>query len=74
MCCDVQDVVVEGNNIYTPEEIEEYVISGKYKNNCVYNVVHNFIKPKKDIPFVDKVKVTMTGLNTNKITVTERIP
>ena len=74
MCCGVEDVVVEGNNIYTPEEIEEYVIDGDYKNNCVYNVVHNFIKPKKDIPFVDKVKVTMTGLNTVKITVTERIP
>ena len=74
MYCDVEEVVVEGNNIYTPEEIEEYVIDGDYKNNCVYNVVHNFIKPKKDIPFVDKVKVTMTGLNTVKITVTERIP
>lgn len=72
--CGVEDVVVEGNSIYSPEEIEEYVIDGDYKNNCVYNVVHNFIKPKKDIPFVDKVKVTMSGLNTVKITVTERVP
>lgn len=74
ICCSVEDVEVEGNNIYTPEEIEELVIDGKYKDNCVYNVVNNFVKPKKNIPFVDKVKVTMTSLNTNKITVTERIP
>lgn len=72
--CGVEDVVVEGSTIYTDQEIEDYVLQGDYTNNCVYNVLHNFFKPRKDIPFVDNVKVTMTGLNTNKITVTERTP
>ena len=72
--CGVEEVVVEGSTIYTDQEIEDYVLQGDYTNNCVYNVVHNIFKPKKDIPFVDNVKVTMTGLNTNKITVTERTP
>ena len=72
--CGVEDVVVEGSTIYTDQEIEEFVLQGDYSNNCVYNVIHNFFKPKKDIPFVDNVKVTMSGLNTNKITITERTP
>ena len=72
--CGLKNVVVEGSYIYSDEEIKEYVIDGKYSNNTVYEVIHNFIKPKKDIPFIDNVKVTMTGLNTVKITVTERTP
>ncbi len=72
--CKMENVVVEGSTIYSEEEIKGFILDGKYSDNCVYNVIHNMFNPKKDIAFIENAKVSMSGLNTNKITVTERIP
>ena len=71
-CCRVQTVEVEGNTLYTQRQIQDYVLDGTYSYNSVYAVVENLLHPKKDIPFVDSVKVRMTGLNALRITVTEK--
>lgn len=70
--CTVHTVTVEGNTIYTDEQVEEYVLSDKYSNNAVYEALINTIKPKKDIPFIDKVSVRLIGYDSLRITVTEK--
>ena len=72
--CKMENVTVEGSTIYSEEEIKGFILDGKYSSNCVYNVIHNIFHPKKDIAFIQDAKVGMQGLNTVKITITERIP
>ena len=72
--CKLENVTVEGSTIYSDEEIKNYIIDGDYPDNCVYEVIHNFFKPKKDIAFIERAKVRMSGLNTVRIIITERIP
>lgn len=71
-CCRVQTVEVEGSTRYTQQQIQDYVLDGTYSYNAVYAVADNLVHPKEDIPFVESVKVRMTGLNALKITVTEK--
>lgn len=70
--CSVHKVSVEGSTIYTEEEIKQFVMDGKYPNNSVYVFLNNKIKPKKDIPFVDKVTVKLTGYDKLFIKVNEK--
>ena len=70
--CSVHKVSVEGSTIYTEEEIKQFVMDGKYPNNSVYVFLNNKIKPKKDIPFVDKVTVKLTGYDKLSIKVNEK--
>lgn len=72
MFCSVHQVKVVGNTIYTDEEIKQQVLDGKYPNNTVYEVIHNGIKQKKNIPFVESVKVRFTSYDKLKITVHEK--
>ncbi len=70
--CQEETVVVQGSTIYTEDEVKQAVLTDAYsKRNCVYAVGKNLIDPKTDIPFIDSVKVTMTGRNTLLITVSE---
>lgn len=43
---------VKGQTVLTGDEVKEYVITGKYKNNGIFQVVKSIIKPRHDIPFV----------------------
>ncbi len=70
--CKVQEVSVEGNTIYSDTEIKNFVIDGDYPDNTVYEFFYNLVKPKKDIPFIESVKVTLTSYDSIKITVTEK--
>ncbi|MDD6194462.1 MAG: cell division protein FtsQ/DivIB [Lachnospiraceae bacterium] len=72
MFCSIHKVSVEGNTIYTDEEITQLVLDGKYPNNSVYEALHNTLKPKKDIPFVSKVTVKLTGYDKLSIKVVEK--
>lgn len=72
--CRVKNIEVEGSTIYSEDDIKSYILDGKYSDNCVYDVVHNIFRPKKDIAFIENAKVKMSGLNTVKIVITERIP
>ncbi len=70
--CIVREVSVEGNTIYSDVEIVNFVLDGDYPDNTVYEFFYNLIKPKKDIPFVESVEVTLTSYNRIKIKVTEK--
>ncbi len=72
MFCSIHKVKVEGNTIYTDEEVKQLVLDGKYANNAVYVTVYNMIKPKKEIPFVERVTVKLTRYDRIKITVKEK--
>ncbi|MCR5453139.1 MAG: FtsQ-type POTRA domain-containing protein [Lachnospiraceae bacterium] len=68
----VKNVEVKGSTIYSDAVIKDMVLNDKYKNNGLYNVVKNMIRPRDDIPFVDEVKVQLKGRNTVVITVKEK--
>lgn len=70
--CTIHKVTVKGNSIYTDEEIQQMVLEEKYANNSVYVTIHNKMKPKRDIPFVERVEVTLTRFDRIKITVKEK--
>ena len=72
MFCSIHKVSVEGNTIYTEEEIEQLVLDGKYPNNSVYEALYNTVKPKKNIPFISKVTVKLTGYDKLAIKVVEK--
>ncbi len=72
MFCNVHDVQVVGSKYYDPIEIEEYVLTGKYKNNAVYVTFDNALHPKKNIPFVESAKVKMTSYDKVEIKVKEK--
>ena len=72
MFCSIHKVSVEGSTIYTEEEITQLVLDGKYPNNSVYEALYNTFKPKKDIPFVSKVTVKLTGYDKLSIKVAEK--
>ena len=70
--CKLGRVRISGNVIYSKDEIEAMVLDDKYKNNAAYDMVKSIIRPKKDIPFIEEVKVRMLNLHDLKITVKER--
>lgn len=70
--CRLKTVKVSGNTLYTSDQIESMVITGKYKNNTVYEFLTNTFLPKKDIEFVSDVSVKMTGLNSLSISIKEK--
>lgn len=70
--CQEKKVTVKGNTIYSSEEVENLILKDTWsKRNCVYAVVKNLIQPQKNVPFIDKATVKMTGRNSLRITVTE---
>lgn len=72
MFCSIHKVKVVGSTIYTDEEIKQQVLDGKYPNNTVYEVIHNKVKPKKNIPFVESVQVKLTSYDKLQIKVQEK--
>lgn len=70
--CTADTITVEGSTIYSDTEIETYVLDDSYCKNAVYATLKNFFQPKKDIPFVEKVSVSMDSYHSLKITVQEK--
>lgn len=70
----VEKVSVSGCTLYSDQEIEEMVLSGKHSGNTVYMAVKNLIKPRRDIPFVDKVTVRLSSYNSLRLIVKEKRP
>lgn len=68
----VEKVEVKGNRIYSDSVVEELILDDKYKKNGLYDVVKNIIKPKRNIPFINKVNVSFAGRNTIRIKVDEK--
>ena len=70
--CPLETVVVEGTDLYTDEEIENYILDDEYSVNTLYVFVKNFVFPKSDAEFIDHFEVKMTGLNSIKIVAVEK--
>ena len=70
--CTVETVEVEGTDLYTDQEITDYLLDDPYCSNAVYAVVLNFLCPKNKAEFIDHFEVTMTGLNSLKIEAFEK--
>lgn len=70
--CTVNTVTVKGATFYSSKEIEDKVLNDRYKTNGAWDVLKNRIRPRKDIPFVEKVNVSLSHFHDLTITVEEK--
>lgn len=61
--CPLKNVSVEGTDLYSSEEVANYILDDEYSHNTVYAFVKNKLFPKGDAEFIDKFGVKMTGPN-----------
>ena len=69
---DNKDIVIEGNDKYTKEEMIEYIFESKWDRNPFLLYYNTKFKEKKEIPFVDTYEVEILSLDSVKITVYEK--
>lgn len=68
----VKNVVVEGNELYSDEVIEQTILKDEYAWNSLYVLLkYNFAK-KENVPFIDTMEVSLTGPHTVKVVVYEK--
>ena len=68
----VQNVVVEGNELYSDAQIELLVLDDEYSWNSLYVVAKHRFLDMGDVPFVDTMEVTLTDPHTLHVTVYEK--
>lgn len=68
----VTEVVVEGNEHYTDEQIKEMLLSGGVLDNSLYLSLKYRNKEMKDIPFVETMDVEILSNHTIRINVYEK--
>ncbi|MCI8464539.1 MAG: hypothetical protein HFI63_01585 [Lachnospiraceae bacterium] len=68
----IQDVTVIGNTRYTEEELISMIFPEEKDWNTFYALYQEQFGKAKDIPFVEKYQVKITGLHSAKITVYEK--
>ncbi len=68
----VQDVVVEGNELYSDEQIEGLVLNDEYSWNSLYVVLKYRIVDIGEVPFVDEVEISLDNPHTVRISVYEK--
>ncbi|MGN0348134.1 MAG: cell division protein FtsQ/DivIB [Roseburia sp.] len=68
----VEKVIVEGNELYSSEQIENLVLNDEYSWNSLYvNLKYRFVDTG-EVPFVDAVEVSMSNPHTLRIRVYEK--
>lgn len=68
----VKNVEVEGNELYTDEQIQKFVLNDDYSWNSLYVVLkYRFLNTKK-IPFVDTMEISFKDPHTLKVNVYEK--
>lgn len=65
-------VEVEGNAHYSAEQIKEMVMSSKFSDNSIFLSWQYRNKSITDVPFVERIDVSVVDKNTVKITVYEK--
>ena len=55
----VENVVVEGNELYSSEQIEQLVLNDEYSWNSLYVLLKYRIRDTGKVPFVDTMEVTL---------------
>ncbi len=68
----VKTVVVEGNEHYTEEQIQKFVLSDEYSWNSLYVVSKYHFFETEEIPFVDTMEISLTDPHTLKVHVYEK--
>ena len=70
--CNIEKVNMSGNTVLIQEEIEQDLFVDEYDKNAVILIIRNIVKPRKDIPFVESMDITMDDLNTISIDIHEK--
>lgn len=70
--CNVSIVDIEGNSHYSTSEIRDLVMDGPYGTNSVYLYLKYKNKTIEDIPFIEKMNVTILSPNHIRIDVYEK--
>ncbi len=70
--CPLQEVSVEGTDLYTAEEIKGYILDDEYSGNAIYAFLKNKAFPKGDAEFIDSFDVKLTGMNSLTIICNEK--
>lgn len=68
----VKEVRVEGNELYSSEQIEKMILSDEYSWNSLYVVVKYNLLDVGDVPFLDTIEVSLDNPHTLKIRVYEK--
>jgi len=68
----VTNVLVEGNEHYTDDEIRDMIVDGKYGNSTLYLYLKYRNKAVKDIPFIETMEVELLSADTIKVNVYEK--
>lgn len=68
----ISDVKVVGNEIYTEQEVEEYIFGENTEGSIIIFYLKSKFGSQKDIPFIEKYSVEITSFNSVKITVYEK--
>lgn len=68
----VNQVVVEGNELYTSQQIENMVLNDEYSWNSLYVDLKYRFMDIGDVPFVDTMEVSLDDPHTVHITVYEK--
>lgn len=68
----VKNVIVEGNQLYSSEQIENLVLDDEYSWNSLYVVVKHRLVDNGDVPFVDTMEVSLKGPHTIHVSVYEK--
>ncbi len=68
----VRDVEVEGNEIYSAQQIESWVLDDEYSWNSLYVVLKNKFQKQEEIPFVDSMEISLKSPSKIRIRVIEK--
>ncbi len=68
----VQEVVVEGNEMYSDEQIRQIVLTDEYSWNSLYVVAKYRLLDTGEVPFVDTMEISLTDPHTLHVVVYEK--
>lgn len=68
----VEHVVVEGNELYSPEQIQNMVLNDEYSWNSLYVDLKYRFLDVGDVPFVDTMEISLDDPHTVRISVYEK--
>lgn len=68
----VKSVVVEGNELYSSEQIEQLVLNDEYSWNSLYVDLKYRFLDVGDVPFVDTMEISLDNPQTVRVSVYEK--
>lgn len=68
----VEQVEVEGNELYPDSQIESWVLNDEYSSNTLYVYFKYKLFPVQSVPFIDTMEVSLTSPQTVHIQVYEK--